>query len=128
MAPLQELAERWLACFNAKDLDGLLRLYADDAVHLSPKLKVKKPETAGFVRGQSALRAWWSEAFSQLPTLHYEKKAITAGADRVLLEYTRVLNGEAPIGVAEVFEVGAAGKITSSRVYHGVPLGDEGAS
>jgi hypothetical protein len=36
----------------------------------------------------------------------------------VFLEYVRHVAGEAPMFVAEVFEV-AGGKIVASRVYHG---------
>jgi 8-oxo-dGTP pyrophosphatase MutT (NUDIX family)/ketosteroid isomerase-like protein len=122
-AALVALARAWLAAFNEHALDRLLALYHDDAVHFSPKLKARRPETGGLVRGQAALRDWWTDSFARLPGLHYAERSITtaptaATAGRVLLEYERTVPGEPPLAVAEAFEV-RAGRITESRVYHG---------
>lgn len=40
---LQSIAFKWIETFNNKELDKLLSLYDDDAVHFSPKLKILKP-------------------------------------------------------------------------------------
>lgn len=114
----KDMARRWLAAFNAHDLEGLLALYDEDAVHYSPKLKQRRPETGGFVKGKSSLRAWWADALERLPTLQYELVALTADAGRVFMEYTRHVAGEAPMSVAEVLEM-RDGQIVASRVYHG---------
>jgi 8-oxo-dGTP diphosphatase len=114
----QELARAWIAAFNARDLDGLLALYADDAVHFSPKLRARQPETGGLVKGKAALRAWWADSFERLPGLHYAARRVTAAGDRLFLEYDRSLPGEATLAVAELFVV-RAGRIAESRVYHG---------
>ncbi len=116
---LLALAQRWLAAFNTKDLDALLALYQDDAVHLSPKLRDRRPETKGELRGVAALRAWWREALDRLPGLHYQATRLTAMEDRVVLEYVRHNPGDPDLLVAEVLEVGAGGQIRASRVYHG---------
>ncbi len=116
---LLTLAQRWLAAFNAKDLDGLLALYQDDAVHVSPKLRDWRPETKGEIRGVPALRAWWRDALDRLPGLHYQPTRLTAMEDRVFLEYLRQNPGDPDLLVAEVLEVGAGGQIRASRVYHG---------
>jgi len=112
------IAERWLACFEARDLDGLLALYADDATHTSPKIRVRHPETGGKLVGKAAMRAWWQDSFDRLPSLRYISTSITAGADSVLLEYVRRVDGEADSPIAEVFDV-RNGCITASRVFHG---------
>ena len=112
------IARDWLRAFNARDLDGLLTLYADEAVHTSPKLRVKKPETLGQVRGTGALRAWWQDSFERLPGLRYDALTITADRERVWMEYLRKAPGEADMTVAEVLDVNA-GRIVASRVYHG---------
>lgn len=115
---LAKLARTWLARFNAKDLEGLLALYADDAVHTSPKLRDRQPETRGQVRGKDALRAWWADAFARLPGLEYRERAVTAGDDRVWLEYLRTVPGEPDLLVAELFIV-RGGRIVESAVFHG---------
>lgn len=115
---LSTIADKWFAAFNTKDLDGLLALYADDAVHFSPKLKIRQPETNGLVQGKAALRAWWQDAFERLPQLHYHPTSYTADAERIFMEYIRQVPGEEDMRVAEVLEV-RNGIITASRVYHG---------
>lgn len=117
-SPLVGLAREWLRAFNARDLDALLALYADDAVHTSPKLRAQKPETRGEIRGKAALRAWWADSMQRLPGLRYDALHLTASGDRVVMEYERVNPGEASYVVAETLAC-AGGKIASSHVYHG---------
>ncbi|MBI3725887.1 nuclear transport factor 2 family protein [bacterium] len=114
----REIARAWLAAWNARDLDRLLALYSEDAVHTSPKLRVKRPETKGEVRGKRALRDWWQDSFDRLPGLRYEEIALTSDDSRVFMEYVRRAPGDADMVVAEVLEV-QQGKIVASRVYHG---------
>ncbi|MSP62166.1 MAG: NUDIX domain-containing protein [Myxococcales bacterium] len=112
------IARRWLATFNARDLDGLLALYASSAVHESPKLRLAQPSTGGLIRGHQALRAWWADSFARLPGLRYRERALTADGERVWMEYLRELPGEPPLAVAELLEV-RGGIIHASRVFHG---------
>ncbi|MGB3525190.1 MAG: nuclear transport factor 2 family protein [Flavobacteriales bacterium] len=112
------IAEEWFDAFNAHDLEKLLALYADDARHYSPKLKVRRPETNGYIVGKEALREWWQDAFDQLPTLWYERTYWLADEEAVFMEYIRHVEGEADLTVGELLEV-RAGLIVSSRVYHG---------
>jgi hypothetical protein len=114
----QALAELWLERFNARDLEGLLALYAEGAVHHSPKLRAQHPESEGAVTGKAALRAWWRESFERFPDLHYRRLALTADAGRAVLEYLRELPGSAPLHVAEIF-VCREGLIAESFVFHG---------
>ncbi len=115
---LQSIAFRWFDAFNNHNLEQLLSLYDEDAKHFSPKLKIRKPETNGFVEGKSAMREWWKEAFERLPSLHYKVTSLTANGDRVFMEYIRKVDNEEDMLVAEVLEV-KDGKIIFSRVYHG---------
>ena len=103
---------------RGRDLDGLLALYADDATHTSPKIRVRHPETGGLLRGKAAMRVWWQDSFDRLPSMRYEPTALTADAHRVVMEYVRHVDGEPDLPVAEVLEV-AGGRIVRSRVFHG---------
>jgi len=114
---LNEIAYRWFAAFNQKNLDLLLALYHDNAEHLSPKLKVRHPETKGLITGKSALRAWWKDAFDRLPSLNYEVTRLTSQADRVFMEYVRHVEGEEDLSVGEMLEV-KGGLIVRSSVFH----------
>ena len=115
---LQSIAFKWFESFNNKELEKLLSLYDDDAVHFSPKLKMQHPESDGFVSGKEGLRRWWKDAFERLPSLNYKVKSLTANGDRVFMEYTRTVSGEVVLQVAEVLDI-KENKIIASRVYHG---------
>jgi ketosteroid isomerase-like protein len=112
------IAKEWFESFNTHDLERLLSLYHDDAIHYSPKLKIRKPETNGQVAGKHALREWWKDAFDRLPTLQYKYTTLTADESRVFMEYIRMVENEENMLVAEVLEV-KDGRIAASRVYHG---------
>lgn len=115
---MEDLALNWLAAFNAKDLNKLLSLYHENAKHYSPKLKLRNPESDGFISGKLALRIWWKDAFDRLPTLSYVLVKLTANNARVFMEYIIKVDGEPELFVAEVLEV-ENGEIVASRVYHG---------
>ena len=114
----QSIAFKWFEAFNIHNLEQLLSLYDDHAEHFSPKLKIYKPESNGFVTGKEALREWWKDAFERLPSLNYKVKSLTANGDRVFMEYTRTVIGEEDLLVAEVLDI-KEDKIIASRVYHG---------
>jgi len=113
------VARAWLTAFNAKDLNGLLALYREDAVHTSPKLRDRRPETGGEIRGKEAMRAWWQDAFERLPGLRYDERRVTAEGASVFLEYARTVPGEPELIVAERYDLDDAGLIARSHVFHG---------
>ncbi|HNR18828.1 MAG TPA: nuclear transport factor 2 family protein [Bacteroidia bacterium] len=114
----EQIAIKWLEAFNEHHLENLLSLYHNDAVHFSPKLKIRKPGTKGLIKGKDALRDWWHDAFERLPQLRYIKQTITANHQRVFMEYKRMVPAEEDMMVAEVLEI-ENGLIVASRVYHG---------
>ena len=115
--PTLTIARQWFDAFNAHDLERLLVLYADDAQHYSPKLKVRQPETKGLITGKAALRSWWQDSFDRLPSLRYEPARFMSDEASVFMEYTRYVDGEEPMTVGEVLEM-RDGLIVASRVYH----------
>ncbi len=114
---LVAVATKWFDAFNQNNLEMLLMLYDDHAVHYSPKLKVRLPETKGLISGKNALRSWWKDAFDRLPSLHYEVKRLTPYADRIFMEYIRHVEGEEDLMVGEMLEI-RNGKIIKSTVFH----------
>lgn len=114
----EAIAKKWFEAFNSHNLDDLLYLYNEAATHFSPKLKIRKPETNGLIKGKSELRIWWNDAFERLPTLYYKMTSLTSNNNRVFMEYVRQVEEEEDMLVAEVLEI-EAGKIVFSRVYHG---------
>lgn len=112
-----DIAHAWFKAFNAHNLEQLLHLYHEDAEHYSPKLKVRKPETKGFIKGTPALRAWWQDAFDRLPSLHYEVVRLTPHENRVFMEYVRHVVNEEDLYVGEMLEI-ENGLILRSSVFH----------
>lgn len=112
------IAHTWFEAFNSQNLEKLLSLYEEDATHYSPKLKIAQPETNGQILGKNALRNWWHDAFTKIPTLHYKVTSLTADSDRIFMEYIRKVENEKELFVAEVLEIKDS-KIICSRVYHG---------
>jgi len=115
---LLHIARLWLSAFNDHNLVKLLALYSEDAMHYSPKFKARHPNTNGLIKGKESLRGWWKDAFDRLPSLHYKATTLTANNQRVFMEYTRMVDGEDDIAIAEVLEI-ENGLIVASRVYHG---------
>jgi ketosteroid isomerase-like protein len=114
----KKIALKWFEAFNEHDLEKLLSLYSDTAEHFSPKLKIRKPETNGLIKGKQALREWWQDAFDRLPTLKYEVIKLTADEDQVFMEYMRHVKNEEDLRVGEVLQIKNC-LIIFSRVYHG---------
>lgn len=114
----EKIALVWIEAFNEHNLEKLLVLYDEQAVHFSPKLKISKPETNGWIKGKPSLRDWWQDAFSRLPTLQYKLQNLLSTENQVLMEYQRSVTGEPVMMVAEILEI-ENGLIVKSRVYHG---------
>lgn len=116
-AELNAIAQKWFDAFNAHDLESLLSLYHDSARHYSPKLKLRQPQTLGWIEGKSSLRAWWQDAFDRLPTLKYVVIRLTPYDNRVFMEYIRQVESEEDMLVGELLEI-EEGKIIQSKVFH----------
>lgn len=115
---ITRIAEKWFAAFNGKNIDALLALYDDNAEHFSPKLKIRKPETHGLIKGKQQLFDWWKDAFNRMPTLTYKPNYFIAGTDKIFMEYVRTVKGEEDLIVGEVLFF-KNGKIIASKVFHG---------
>lgn len=91
-------AERWLAAWNAHDLDAVMALFHDDVVFTSPLAVKVVPESDGVLHGKDALRAYWSAALALVPDLHFDLTSLFAGVDSLLIGFR--MNGG-----AERFEI-----------------------
>ncbi len=89
----QSFAARWIAAWNGRDVEAVLRDYADDVVFTSPTAQRFVPESAGTVRGKQALRRYWMTALAATPDLHFELLGVYAGVDTLVIHYRTQLNG-----------------------------------
>lgn len=55
-ARAREIAEAWVAAWNARDLEAILSHYAEDVVFASPTVVTRYGEPSGVLRGKKALR------------------------------------------------------------------------
>jgi ketosteroid isomerase-like protein len=111
------ISEKWFEAFNQHDLESLLSLYSENAIHFSPKLLIKQPETKGLIKGKSELRKWWKESFDNLPSLKYFPKMIICEGENVFMKYKRTVDGQNDLIVGETLKI-VEGVIVESRVYH----------
>jgi len=117
MTPKQ-IAQEWLAAFNRGDADSMVALYADDAVHTSPRIRAQGASGDGQIVGKAAMHHWWSSAFEKQDGLRYEVITLVADERCAVIEYRRHAQGEPTSRVAELFEI-LEGKIIRSNVYLG---------
>ena len=83
----QELARRWVAAWNARDLEAVLAMFAEDAVFTSPLALRLRPDSGGVLLGKQALREYWQAALEHAPDLHFELTGLYAGVDSLLIGF-----------------------------------------
>jgi 3-hydroxy acid dehydrogenase/malonic semialdehyde reductase len=110
------LAERWLAAWNAHDIDRILALYAANARHTSKRVRLLggSEET---LHGIEAIAAYFRRGLERYPTLRFAPKSVSSGPRTVVIEYSRS-GVDAEELTVELLEIDADGLIVHSRVYH----------
>jgi glutathione S-transferase len=114
----QAYARRWIAAWNARDLEAVLALFAEDAVLISPKAESFIGKAR--VEGKAALRAYWSVALEKIAQLEftYEAADWDAAGSTLLVVYLAGLNGKRA-RACERWVLDAAGRITFGEAYYG---------
>jgi hypothetical protein len=82
----QAFAEQWVADWNARDVDALLKHFSDDVVFTSP-VAVRLLGGDGVLRGKEALRQYWSEGVRLMPNLRFEVLAVYVGISTLVINY-----------------------------------------
>ena len=102
-----EFANRWIAAWNASDLDSILSHY-DDAIELTSPVAAKLLGTAdGKVSGKTNLRAYFQRGLAAYPGLHFHLEEVLWGLNSVVLYYTN----QKGTRTAEFMELSAKGKV-----------------
>jgi steroid delta-isomerase len=113
------LAVEWTDAWNARDVERVLGLFAEDVTFVSPTaLAVVGTAT---VRGKSALRAYWTNAMGRITTLRFtiDRVLWDAAARELAIVYVSDIDGRAK-RVSENLTLGADGLVVSAEVFHGV--------
>ena len=82
----QAFAEQWVADWNTRDVDALLKHFTDDVVFTSP-VAVRLLGCDGVIRGKEALRKYWSAGVRLIPDLRFEVLAVYVGISTLVINY-----------------------------------------
>ncbi|MCC8935467.1 nuclear transport factor 2 family protein [Bradyrhizobium sp. Arg68] len=113
-ALLAALGRDWIAAWNARDLERVLTLYAEDAEMTSDRIPALGFGASGTVRGKDQLRAYWGTALAKLPELHFELIDLYVSPDSVVVFY----QNERGKKICEYLRLDAAGKIVQGSANH----------
>jgi len=85
-----QFARDWIDAWNAHDLDRVLAHYTADFEMSSPYTAKFAGEPSGTLRGRERVRAYWQNALTQFPDLHFELTGVFTGADSIAIHYRGV--------------------------------------
>ena len=102
-----EFARRYYAAWNARDLEVILGLYAEDIEFSSPYIAALGFSADGVIHGKVMLRAYVERALERAPQLTFTPEALLVGARGHTLIY-RNHRGER---AAETHEMDAVGLV-----------------
>ena len=101
------LANHWVAAWNAHDLDSIMSHY-EDAVELTSPVAAKLLGiTGGKVVGKANLRAYFQRGLEAYPELHFHLEDVLWGMNSVVLYYAN----QKGTRTAEFMELSATGKV-----------------
>ena len=101
------LANHWIAAWNAHDLDSIMMHYADEIELISPVAAQLLNRSDGKVSGKAALRAYFQRGLEAYPNLNFRLENMLWGVNSVVLYYT---NQKSTLS-AEFMELSASGKV-----------------
>ncbi len=103
----RNLANHWIAAWNAHDLDLILAHY-EDAIELTSPVAAQLLETSeGKVVGKENLRVYFQRGLDAYPELHFHLEDVLWGVNSVVLYYTN----QKGTRTAEFMELSAIGKV-----------------
>ena len=111
---LAALGRTWVEAWNARDLECVLTLYAEDTVMTSDRIPAMGFDSSGTVRGKDALRAYWGKALALLPELHFALIDLFVSPDSVVVFY----ENERGKKICEYLRVNDAGLIVQGSANH----------
>jgi predicted ester cyclase len=101
------LANHWVAAWNAHDLDLILTHYEDGIELTSPVAAQLLGTPDGRVTGKPNLRAYFQRGLAAYPDLHFHLEDVLWGINSIVLYYTNQKGSR----TAELMELSANGKV-----------------
>ncbi len=101
------LANHWVAAWNAHDLEAIMSHYDDSVELTSPAAARLLGKVDGKVVGKANLRAYFQRGLEAFPELHFHLEDVLWGLNSVVIYFTNQKGSR----TAEFMELSAAGKV-----------------
>jgi SnoaL-like domain len=111
---MAELADRWYAAWNAKALDRILALYADNVEFVSPLVAQLRAGSDGVIRSKGELTEYFRTALERSADMKFKPIAECQGVRGATLIYA---NQRGQL-VAEAHDLDEAGLIARAEVSY----------
>ncbi len=119
---IRHIHEQWHEAVTRRDIDGLMALYAEDAVFESPLVWVSRPEGGtGILAGKAAIRDFFEDGFRSPQNglgRWYRTGVVLSEGPQLAWEYPRETPDGDQIDLMEMIDL-ADGLIAHHRVYWG---------
>lgn len=109
-------AKDWCDAWNRRDIDGIMRHYADDVEFSSPTVMKRWGIADGWLRGKDKVRENFAIGV-KAPNLHFELLDVLIGVNAMSVVYRR----ETGALVTDLVEVDAEGKGRRVIACYGAP-------
>jgi ketosteroid isomerase-like protein len=110
----QAFAQEWIDSWNSHDLDRILSHYADDFQMTSPFIAQLMNEPSGTLKGKENVRAYWANALTRIPDLHFNLIEVLTSVNSITIYYQAVFGKRA----AEVFFFNESGKVSRAIAHY----------
>ena len=120
-AQIRRVFELWHQTVLSRDLDGLMALYADDAILETPLIlaTMMKDRSEGILKGKAQIRPFFEAGFRRLVNNRwYRTGEFFSNGRQLIWEYPRQTPQGDQIDLVEVMDI-ADGVIAHHRVYWG---------
>jgi uncharacterized protein (TIGR02246 family) len=111
---LAALGREWIAAWNSRDLERVLKLYAEDSEMTSDKIQALGFDSSGTLEGKAKIRIYWAKALTLLPDLQFTLIDTYVSPDSLVVFYAN----ERGTKICEYLRLDAAGKIVQGSANH----------
>jgi predicted ester cyclase len=103
-----QLAQEWVAAWNAHDLDQIMIHYEEEVELISPVAAQLLDQSDGRVTGKANLKAYFQRGLAAYPSLYFDLKDVLWGVNSVVLYYTN----QRGTHTGEYMEISPHGKVS----------------
>jgi hypothetical protein len=110
----REHADRWLAAWNARDLDAIMDCYAEDVDFVASTVVSRWDRPDGRLHGAAELRRHFQKGLELAPELRFSEEALMTTPGGYALLYRRENDNR----VLDAVELDASGRAKRVRAYY----------